>query len=442
MEDIQQRKDTPVNTQPVAEPTASLPCAICRRQFSRYTCPRCNIPYCSLTCFRSESHTNCSEMFYRKELETDIRGDKSKSAEQRQKTLELLRQFEEDSMNDDIFGLDDEDEEEDGDDLERRLGGLDLGAASYDELWAALTPAEREKFTKALRDPDSELAQQLLNSEEIEKVRLAPWWEAPEDDASEKDPGTSSRVQKGYGKKPVMMQVPAYMTRTPPTPGKLPLLLYNACAIMVAYAYVTRYLATSPLTALEPSEQDEARRLISQLVPFLTDRLSKTVHSSLSAAVTDLLSRFQPDAMPLPLFCILLRDAAVLLRPSTVVELTSTAPAEASSDSPFTPVDDLSSHPSALALLVLSDLSALFSADLRSASPLGIDAKTKPNHVTHKLAFYAAYILGVPPVLLRALTVEISERSESIAREGSSNVVTAAHASGSKFRHQTVYGDD
>lgn len=66
-------------------------------------------------------------MFYRKELETDIRGDKSKSAEQRQKTLELLRQFEEDSMNDDIFGLDDEDEEEDGDDLERRLGGLDLG---------------------------------------------------------------------------------------------------------------------------------------------------------------------------------------------------------------------------------------------------------------------------------------------------------------------------
>lgn len=25
----------------------------CRRQFSRYTCPKCNIPYCSLICFRS-----------------------------------------------------------------------------------------------------------------------------------------------------------------------------------------------------------------------------------------------------------------------------------------------------------------------------------------------------------------------------------------------------
>jgi hypothetical protein len=26
----------------------------CRRQFSRYTCPRCNLLYCSLPCFRAE----------------------------------------------------------------------------------------------------------------------------------------------------------------------------------------------------------------------------------------------------------------------------------------------------------------------------------------------------------------------------------------------------
>ena len=26
----------------------------CRRQFAKYTCPTCNIPYCSLTCFRSQ----------------------------------------------------------------------------------------------------------------------------------------------------------------------------------------------------------------------------------------------------------------------------------------------------------------------------------------------------------------------------------------------------
>lgn len=110
-------------------------------------------------------------------------------------------------------------------------------AASHDELWAALTPAERETFTKALRDPNSELAQQLL-SEEIEKVRIQPWWEAPAEDTNEEDPGASWRAQKRYGKKPAMMQVPVHMARMPPTPGKLPLLLYNFCALMYVFSAV------------------------------------------------------------------------------------------------------------------------------------------------------------------------------------------------------------
>ena len=32
----------------------------CRRQFSRYTCPRCNLLYCSLSCFRAEVSQNLS----------------------------------------------------------------------------------------------------------------------------------------------------------------------------------------------------------------------------------------------------------------------------------------------------------------------------------------------------------------------------------------------
>ena len=86
----------------------------------------------------------------------------------------------------------------------------------------------------ALRDPNSELAQQLLSSEEIEKVHLAPWWEAPED-ADEKGPSAAFRTQKRYGKRPAMMEIPEHMARTPPTPGKLPLLLYNLCAIMYVH---------------------------------------------------------------------------------------------------------------------------------------------------------------------------------------------------------------
>lgn len=133
--------------------------------------------------------------------------------------------------------------------------------------------------------------------------------------------------------------------------------------------------------------------------------------------------------MPLAFFSILLKDAAALLRPSTVVELPhqSTGPQKQSnSDSPSdskvppTSAKALVSHPSAHALLALSDLSALFTVD--TASRLGETRKAKPNHVAHKLTFYAAYILGVPPILLRTLVAELTERAESIAREDASSV--------------------
>ncbi|KAH9013874.1 hypothetical protein EDB84DRAFT_1228143, partial [Lactarius hengduanensis] len=51
----------------------------CRRQFSRYTCPRCNLLYCSLSCFRAEGHSQCSEPFYRDQLASDIHTEPSTS---------------------------------------------------------------------------------------------------------------------------------------------------------------------------------------------------------------------------------------------------------------------------------------------------------------------------------------------------------------------------
>jgi hypothetical protein len=78
-----------------------------------------------------------------------------------------------------------------------------LESASPHALWAILTPEERKKFTRALEDPSSELAQQLLASKELESERLAPWWEAPTlDDAAQSSPA------KRYGAKPELMSIP------------------------------------------------------------------------------------------------------------------------------------------------------------------------------------------------------------------------------------------
>ncbi|KAJ8315934.1 hypothetical protein KUTeg_005948 [Tegillarca granosa] len=40
-------------------------CKICLKDESQYTCPRCNIQYCSVDCYKSEKHVDCSEAFYK-----------------------------------------------------------------------------------------------------------------------------------------------------------------------------------------------------------------------------------------------------------------------------------------------------------------------------------------------------------------------------------------
>jgi hypothetical protein len=69
----------------------------------------------------------------------------------------------------------------------------------------------------------------------------------------------------------------------------------------IAYAYTTRYLSTSPLSSIKTDDQDfqEALRIISQLVPALTDQKSKVLHSSLDDVVTDVWSRFEPVRFPM-----------------------------------------------------------------------------------------------------------------------------------------------
>ncbi|KZT07481.1 uncharacterized protein LAESUDRAFT_724932 [Laetiporus sulphureus 93-53] len=426
-----------ISTKP-AEAVSAIPCAICRRQFSKYTCPGCNVPYCSLTCFRSEAHAECSESFYRKEIESDVRSAPSKTAEERQKMMELLKHFEEDSMDDSVLGaLQGEEDEDGGTDLAERVGGLDLDSASYDELWAALTPEERGKFSKALSDPNSELAKQLLTSEELKQELIEPWWESPSDaELNESKPTAASRnlQKRKYGKLPDIIEVPPSIISTSQSPGKVPLLLYNLCAICITYAYLNRYFSTSPLSMMAPNspERAEARRLVAQLIPFLIDRKSQLVHPTLSSVVTDLWSRFTPGEMTPAFFALLLRDSSTLLRPSTVVELGDAIQGSSSNALGGSVSRDLEGHPNANTLRALSDLSTLFSGPTHSSSsassasssaPLRVATKpiaatNKHIHVAHKLTFYAAHVLSVPPLLLRALADETARRADVVAREG------------------------
>ena len=66
----------------------------------------------------------------------------------------------------------------------------------------------------------------------------------------------------------------------------------------MAYVFTVRRLATSSLSSLLPNDPDreEAQRTISKLVPFLFDKKSTTVFSTLSEVITGLWSRL--DEVP------------------------------------------------------------------------------------------------------------------------------------------------
>jgi len=81
-----------------------------------------------------------------------------------------------------------------------------------------LTPEERKKFTRAMENPESQMAQELLASEQLEKDIDDPWWKAS--DGLFDAPSTLLPVVE-------MLQLPPSMLKAPPSPN----LLYNTCAI-------------------------------------------------------------------------------------------------------------------------------------------------------------------------------------------------------------------
>ncbi|KAI9432066.1 hypothetical protein H4582DRAFT_1858253 [Lactarius indigo] len=358
----------------------------CRRQFSRYTCPRCNLLYCSLSCFRAEAHSQCSEPFYRDQLASDIHTEPSTSATERNAMLDLLKRFEQDSL-DDPFSHPEESDDGEGplDDLERRLGGIDLESASADNIWAALTPEERTRFTRAVQDPTSELAKTLLTSSDLADDIPAPWW------TSSPTAPAINAIAPRPAQPPDLIIIPKSLLAASPTPPSPPApafpLAYNLVAILIAYAYASRHLSAYPLA----SSTSDARALVSRLVPFLVAQDDKTRFPGIESASTDIFSRFSAGSVTPSAFALLLRDAATLLRPPLVAE------------------DD---DEGALALRALSDLHDLF--------------KPRAPRTAATIVFYAAQVQRASTPILRAVAADAERWAGKLELESHSRPGPAA----------------
>lgn len=121
----------------------------CENALGKYTCPRCNVLYCSLTCYQTEKHVQCSENFYRecvmKDLSLKNDTDDSKAA-----MMEILQRMHEsnESPPDNDEPVDSDDDEACAD-IAERLAGIDLDKA--DKVWEKLTDDERQEFVAFLK---------------------------------------------------------------------------------------------------------------------------------------------------------------------------------------------------------------------------------------------------------------------------------------------------
>lgn len=309
--------------------------------------------------------------------------------------LELLKRFEEENLEDDIEGDDDSDDGR----LESRLQGISIDDVSSEALWDKLTAEERSKFMDAIRNPSSDLAKKLLQTSLESENTVAPWWETFDED---NDIQMKSRTQISphvsrqstvHAKRPRLVDFPLPPAREQITSFPL---AYNLAAIIIAYVYASRHLSISPLSHSSfASSATDARQIIRDLVPFLTERQSKTRLETLEDAVTSIWSRFEPGSMNSSFFMLLLRDAAALLRPQKVMPIADTGNAKQL---------DLSPHINIL--LVLSDLQTLFSA---SASAVPTPHK---NHISAKITYYVAQVASLATGFMEGLCEEVELRAD------------------------------
>ncbi|KAG5893097.1 hypothetical protein JTB14_024298 [Gonioctena quinquepunctata] len=213
-------------------------CKICDNALAKYSCPRCNILYCSLKCYQSISHLECSENFYKDNILSELSLDRN-SEESKAKMLEILERTHENNKlplgdNSDTaeeypnFDLEeipnlDSDDDEIYSDIADRLAGVNLDDA--EQVWEKLTEDEKQEFVS------------FLKSEDVTKLipSWQPWWLYYNDSKVE----DVSQEEEYKNKCPVICDIKDFSQITTKSPADC--VKYNLINIIAAYAFATRY---------------------------------------------------------------------------------------------------------------------------------------------------------------------------------------------------------
>ncbi|UJR10257.1 hypothetical protein I4U23_014467 [Adineta vaga] len=184
-------------------------CQICQEKSAPYKCPKCQIKYCSLTCYRDDLHQRCTKEFDEKELIDSMNIDENCDENQtttndfvRERIEDIMKRKidekdfhndEDDEQIEEFFehllptqdsqtyreeiGDDNDDDDEDGEEriasdeepLPDLPNDIDESDENINQLWGYLTIEEKQEFKKMLQDGR---ISHLLNDYKPWK----PWW--------------------------------------------------------------------------------------------------------------------------------------------------------------------------------------------------------------------------------------------------------------------------
>ncbi|XP_027195980.1 uncharacterized protein LOC113790504 [Dermatophagoides pteronyssinus] len=86
-------------------------CHFCSNQNGRYECSQCHRPYCSIDCFRSQTHQDCSEQFYKRMVLEQLKNDHYSN--DKEKFMEILRRNQNSADYVDMLKTSDDDDNDD-----------------------------------------------------------------------------------------------------------------------------------------------------------------------------------------------------------------------------------------------------------------------------------------------------------------------------------------
>ncbi|KAM3321507.1 zinc finger HIT domain-containing protein 2 [Capsicum chacoense] len=123
-------------------------CRVCQKQFSQYTCPRCNTRYCSLPCYKSHS-LRCTESFMKENVMAELQHLRPDEGS-KQKMLDILKRL---HSEDEADIMDEDDSLLSEETLQKVLSGNqisieDLSAEEKKHFQRAVASGELSKLIK------------------------------------------------------------------------------------------------------------------------------------------------------------------------------------------------------------------------------------------------------------------------------------------------------